>query len=405
MNDFKFAIRQLLKNPGFTAVALLTLALGIGANTAIFSVVNAVLLKPLPYAEPGQLVQLRKERSGGASIIIGSAEFVKIKAQSQAFARIAAYGSVDMNLTGAGQAQRLAGGQVPADFFPLLGIQPALGRNFTREEDTPNGPSAAILGHDLWQSQFGGDPNVLGRAITLNARSYTVVGILPASFQFPDRFQLWTPLALPETIARGGRLLKAIARLKPGVTLAQAHAELRTIAQRDQPAQPGRGEGGMSLIGLHEHVVGDVKGALLVLLGRVALGIVAREDNDSHPVAHHGVLAFTNDLKAGFLQGAHRRAMVDAGKLGHGPLYGDHFAGNFGSKTGWQFRARLQVLADGVPDVFNRFFTRASLAATARQVIAPHCETFFGLNQRHRIIYGLRVNSRAFLSTLSRISL
>jgi putative ABC transport system permease protein len=285
MNDVKIAIRQLLKNPGFTAVAVITLALGIGANTAIFSVVNAVLLRPLPYPEPGQLVQLRAGPPGSPSTFIDSATFVAVKAQSQSLARIAAYSGGDMTLTGAGRPEQIVSGAVTADFFPLLGIQPALGRNFTREEDTPNGPKAAILGHGLWQSRFGGDANVLGRTITLNQQSYTVVGILPARFQYPERFQLWTPLALGETggtfviHGEGMMLLKAITRLKPGATLQQAQAELRTIAQRIQPSGPkatrgGEGEGGgegvLTLVGLHEQVVGEVKGALLVLLGAVA---------------------------------------------------------------------------------------------------------------------------------------
>ena len=287
-NDLRFAFRQLLKDPGFTAVAVLTLALGIGANTAIFSVVNAVLLRPLPYPEPGQLVQLRADRPGSPSSVIDSATFVEVKAQSQSLARIAAYSGGDMTLTGAGPAEQVVSGAVTADFFPLLGVQPAVGRNFTQEEDTPNGPRAAILGHGLWQSRFGGDPDVLGRTITLNQQSYTVVGILPARFQYPERFQLWIPLALGETGAGGMRLLtdaggmrflKAIARLKPGVTLQQAQTELQTIAQRIQPGGPtatrggdgdGDGEGVLTLIGLHEQVVGDVKGALLVLLGAVA---------------------------------------------------------------------------------------------------------------------------------------
>src|SRR2546425_5046290 len=163
MHDLKFALRQLLKNPGFTAVAVLTLALGIGANTAIFSVVNAVLLRPLPYPEPGQLVQLRADWSGKPSTVIGSATLVEVKAQSQSLARIAAYSGGDMTLTGAGPAGQIESGAVTAGFFPLLGVQPAVGRNFTREEDTPNGPKAAILGHGLWQSRFGGDPAGRGR--------------------------------------------------------------------------------------------------------------------------------------------------------------------------------------------------------------------------------------------------
>jgi putative ABC transport system permease protein len=304
MNDLKFAFRQLLKNPGFTGVAVLTLALGIGANTAIFSVVNAVLLKPLPYPEPGQLVQLRADWSGKPSPVIGSATFLEVRAQSQSLARIAAYCGGEMTLTGAGSAERVVAGAVTADFFPLLGVQPALGRNFTRDEDTPNGPKAAILGHGLWQGRLGGDAGVLGRTITLNEQSYTVVGILPARFQYPEPFQLWIPLALGEKSAalagygEGMMLLKAIARLKPGVTLHQAQAELQTIAQRIQPggptATPGdnpelRGEGGgggggrgvsvLTLVGLHEQVVGEVKGALLVLLGAVALVLLIASAN------------------------------------------------------------------------------------------------------------------------------
>jgi putative ABC transport system permease protein len=289
MNDIKFAFRQLLKNPGFTAVVVLTLALGIGANTAIFSVVNAVLLRPLPYPEPDQLVQLDLVQSGKASTLIGNTTFVAAKAQSKSLARIAAYSGGDMTLTGTGPAERIVSGAVTADFFPLLGVQPALGRNFTREEDTPNGPKAVILGHGLWQSRFGGDAKVLGRTITLNQQSYTVAGILPASFQYPEGFQLWTPLALGKTggnfviQGEGMTLLKAIARLKAGVTLEQAQAELRTISQRVQPKGTtairegegegeggGGGEGALTLVALHEQVVGDVKGMLLVLLGAVA---------------------------------------------------------------------------------------------------------------------------------------
>jgi putative ABC transport system permease protein len=277
----RYGARTLRNNPGFTTVAVLTLALGIGVNTAIFSVVNAVLLRPLPYPEPGQLVQLRADWSGKPNTVIGSSAFIEARAQSQSLTRIAAYSGGEMTLTGAGSAEPVVVGAVTADFFPLLGVQPALGRNFTREEDTPNGPKAAIIGHGLWQSRFGGDPDVLGRTITLNEQSHTVVGILPARFQYPEPFQLWTPLALGETggtfvkYGEGMMLLKAIARLKPGVTLQQAQAELRTITQRIQTRGPtatrgGDGEDVLTLIDLHEQVVGNVKGPLLVLLGAVA---------------------------------------------------------------------------------------------------------------------------------------
>ncbi len=280
----RFAFRQLLKNPGFTAVVVLTLALGIGVNTAIFSVVNAVLLRPLPYPAPDQLVQLRADWSGKPSTDMGSATFVEAKAQSQSLAGIAAYSGGEMTLTGAGLAERIVAGAVTVDFFPLLGVQPALGRSFTPEEDTPNGPKAVILGHGLWQSRFGGDAKVLGGTITLNGQSYTVVGILPARFQYPEPFQLWTPMALGDTggtfvrHGEGMMLLKSIARLKPGVTLVQAQTELQTIAHRVQPARSGEakrgggpGEGGLTLVSLHEQAVGDAKGSLLVLLGAVGL--------------------------------------------------------------------------------------------------------------------------------------
>src|SRR5437867_1984952 len=165
--DIRYGARMLRKNPGFTTVAVLTLAFGIGANTAIFSVVNGVLLRPLPYREPGKLVQLRADRPGSPSTFIGSATFVDVKAQSQSLARVAAYSGGDMTRTGAGPAERVVSGAVTADFFPMLGVQPAVGRNFTREEDMPNGPKSVILGHSLWQSRFGGDPDILDRRITL----------------------------------------------------------------------------------------------------------------------------------------------------------------------------------------------------------------------------------------------
>ena len=201
--DVRYGARMLRKNPGFTTVAVLTLAFGIGANTAIFSVVNDVLLRPLPYREPGQLAQLSMDQSGRADTFIDSAIFLEVKAQSQSLARIAAYSGGDMTLTGAGTAERMVCGGVTVDFFPLLGVQPAVGRNFTPEEDTPSGPRAAILGYGLWQSRFGGDPKILDRTITLNQQSYTVVGVLPAGFQYPERFQLWIPLALGKAGAGG----------------------------------------------------------------------------------------------------------------------------------------------------------------------------------------------------------
>ncbi len=245
MNDLKFAFRQLLKNPGFTAVAVVTLALGIGVNTSMVTALEALINRSLPYSDPATLVQVFQSSPGSTRESHHSApDFLDYQA-SGTFEYMAALNDRQFSLVEPGQpAERVRGLLVSADLFPLLGIQPEPGRNFSREEDTPNGPKTAILGHGLWQSRFGGDANVLGRTITLNEQSYTVVGVLPASFQYPEGFQLWTPLALGETggtfvtYGEGMWLLKAIARLKPGVTREQAQAELRTIAQRIQPSGP-----------------------------------------------------------------------------------------------------------------------------------------------------------------------
>ena len=210
--DIRYGARMLRKNPGFTTVAVLTLALGIGANTAIFCVVNAVLLRPLPYPEPGQLAQLRLDWSGSPSTLIGSATFVEVKAQSQSLARIAAYSGGDMTLTGAGLAERIVSGAVTADFFPLLGVQPAVGRNFTQEEDTPNGPRAVILAYSLWQSRFGGDSNILDRTITLNQQSYTVVGILPRAFNIQKGFNFGLRWRLVKQVREGEEPLRSMVK-------------------------------------------------------------------------------------------------------------------------------------------------------------------------------------------------
>jgi len=243
MTDLKFAVRQLMKNPGFTGVAVLTLGLGIGANTAIFSVVNGVLLKPLPYPQPGQLVTIRKELppAGGMVLgggnLVGGHEFAAWREQSQTLAQVAAHSSSDCSLTGGGLAERIRCGTVTAALFPMLGVQPLLGRLFVLEDETPNGPRIAVLSHGLWQRQFGGDTGILDRSITLDGEAHTIVGVLPASFQFPDPNEVWVPMQTvrgPE-VAGGAiaiSLVHAMARLKPDVSLAQAQSELQLIASR-----------------------------------------------------------------------------------------------------------------------------------------------------------------------------
>jgi putative ABC transport system permease protein len=277
IQDLKYSVRMLAKNPGFTVVAVLTLALGIGANTAIFSVVNAILLRPLPYKDPGQLVQVweTNPQRGFPEFPASPPNFFDWRDQNHSFSQIAAIQYDDYNLTGAGAPMHVFGIDVSPNIFALLGAKPELGRVFTETEDNPNNPRVAIIGHSLWQTPFGSDPNIIGRSIVLDAKSYTVVGVMPASFRYPETdTQIWTPLILPEDskTARGAHWLSVVARLKPGVSFDQAQAEMQTIAGRLQTQYPNSNKDwSIFLRPLHKEVIGNIQTALLVLLGAVGL--------------------------------------------------------------------------------------------------------------------------------------
>ncbi|MDQ3803874.1 MAG: ABC transporter permease [Acidobacteriota bacterium] len=273
--DLRYGLRTLLKNPGFTAVAVIALALGIGANSAIFSVVNAVLLRPLPYRDPDRLVMVWEEntKAGYPRDTPAAANYIDWRDQNQVFEGMAAIADVSFNLTGAGEPERLDGRRVSASLFPLLGVEPHLGRAFLPEEDQPGANRVAVLSHGLWQRRFGADANIAGKPLTLNGESYEVVGVMPPHFQFPSREdELWVPIAFTpqEAASRGRHYLQVLARLKPGVTLGQAQAEMSTIAARLQQQYPEQNTNlGATVTPLHEHVVGDIRPALLVLLGAV----------------------------------------------------------------------------------------------------------------------------------------
>ncbi len=272
--DLHYGLRMLVKNPSFTIVAVLALALGIGANSAIFSVVNTVLLRPLPYKNPGRLVMLWEEAThlGFPKNTPSPANFIDWRAQNTVFEAMAAMVERSFNLTGVGEPERFDGRRVSANLFDLLGVQPQLGRAFRAEEDKP-GSRVVILSNGLWQHRFGGDPRVIGQPVSLNGESYTVIGVMPGSFQFPTRRdQLWVPLAFDakEAASRGNHFLEVIARMKPGVTLQQAQAEMSTIAARLAQQYPEENlRVGSVVTALQEQVVGDIKPALLVLLGAV----------------------------------------------------------------------------------------------------------------------------------------
>ena len=277
LHDLRYALRMQLKNPGFTIVAVIALALGIGANTAIFSVVNTVLLRPLPYKDPERLVMVWEDatKNGYPRDTPAAANFVDWRDQNQVFEGMAAIADESFNLTGAGDPERLEGRTVSANLFPMLGVEPQFGRVFTAAEDQPGSNRVVLLSYGLWQRRFGGDSNIVGQSLTLNGESYTVVGVLPARFQFPTSDdQVWVPIAFtPEQAANRNRhYLQVVGRLKPGVTLAQAQTEMNTIASRLQQQYPETNtDVGAAVTSLHEHLVGDIKPALLILLGAVGL--------------------------------------------------------------------------------------------------------------------------------------
>jgi putative ABC transport system permease protein len=277
LQDLRYAVRMQRKNPAFTVVAIIALALGIGANTAIFSVVNTVLLRPLPYKDPEQLVMVWEDAShfGFPRDTPATANYVDWRDQNNVFTSMAAMEDVNLNLTGVGDPERLKARLVSASLFPLLGVDPQLGRVFTAAEDQPGNEYVVLLSYRLWQRRFGGDPAIVGKTLRLSDESYTVVGVMPPRFQFPEPdVELWTPIAFsPRQIANRDRhYLEVVARLKPGVTLQQAQTEMTTIGVRLQQQYPQSNTNlGVAVTSLHEHVVGDIKPALLILLGAVGL--------------------------------------------------------------------------------------------------------------------------------------
>jgi putative ABC transport system permease protein len=273
--DLRFAFRQLLKSPGFAAVAILTLALGIGANTAIFSVTNAVLLRALPYQDPDRIVSINKleTRFGIGGLTAGA--FLDFREQGTAFENLAAYSEDEFSLTGGGDAERVVCAQVSSALFPLLGVQPSLGRTFSPEEEQVGRDQVVVVSESFWQRRTGGDPGFVGKTITLSDRVYTVIGVMPARFQFPRKFEIWKPLALDPEEERHGKqfsLIHLIGRLKPGVTLAGAEAELNTIWNRRPSEEPGArtNNARIEVVPLHQQLVKDVRFAIFILLGAVA---------------------------------------------------------------------------------------------------------------------------------------
>jgi putative ABC transport system permease protein len=276
LQDLRYGLRRLSRSPGFTLVAVGALALGIGANTAIFSVVNAVLLRPLPYPEPEQLVQVyeSRPRQNMTRVDVSPNEFLAWADEGGSFRQLAAVDFASFNLTGRGEPERVSGALVTASYFPLFGVRPAHGRAFLPEEDQPGRDNVVVLGHELWQQSFGADPAVVGRAVNLDGTACTVVGVMPQGFRLPQNAKLARPVAFTaqDRTRAGSHFLTVYGRLKPGVTGELAAAELAAVAGRLEQtfAQTNVGHQVM-LAPLHEELVGDVRPALLLLLGAVGL--------------------------------------------------------------------------------------------------------------------------------------
>jgi putative ABC transport system permease protein len=277
LQDFQYSFRVLLKSRGFAAAAILVLALGIGANTAIFSVVNAVLLRPLPFKDSERLVQVwhvppQRSFPGMTRFPVSAANYVDWQNQNQVFEKMAIYSFSSLNLASGDQPEALQGAAVSPDFFSSLRSQPILGRTFVPEEDQPGHGHVVILSHALWKNHFAGNPSIVGQNVTFDGQAYAVVGVMDSKFRFPDWAQFWTPLAWTDQqrAVRGEHHYGVIGRLKPGVPLLQAQAEMNTISSRLEQQYPEDDKGwGAIVISLREQMVGEVRLALLVLLGAV----------------------------------------------------------------------------------------------------------------------------------------
>jgi putative ABC transport system permease protein len=273
--DLHYGARMLLRNPAFTLVAVLALTLGIGATTAIFSVVNSVLLKPLPYPESERLVFLSEWSPQIDGMSISYPNFTDWREQNEVFEKIGVYRRQSYNLTGTGAPERLVGGMVSADLFAALRVNALRGRLFTNDEDQPGATPVALLSYGLWQRRFGGDTNTIDQQLTLNGRSYTVIGIMPPDFAFPSRAELWTPVGQsakdPGWESRGNHPgLYAMARLKPGVSVAEARAGMESVAVNLERKYPDSNTGNrVTVTPALENVVRDVKPALFILPGIV----------------------------------------------------------------------------------------------------------------------------------------
>jgi putative ABC transport system permease protein len=278
IQDIRYGLRSLLKRPGFTAIALIALALGIGANTAIFTLVNAVILQPLPYRDPDRLVWIYGNvRNGGNRASVAPPDFLDYRSQNKTFEQFAACSTsvLPMSLTGNGEPEVLTTSAVTGNYFDTFGVRPALGRGFSLENEKSGQDQVTVLSYDFWQTHFGGDPNIINKTINLDGKAYEVLGVMPAEVVLPQAAQLWVPLnfdANPEMKIRYAHFLRPIGKLKEGVTLARAQADTDLIAAQLEKQYPDSNTGwSLRLIPLREILVGGSQTLLFILFGAVGL--------------------------------------------------------------------------------------------------------------------------------------
>jgi len=352
IQDLKYALRTLRRAPAFAAAAVLTLALGVGANTAIFSVVNAVMLQPLPFPEPGRLVRVW-ETNPKRNIPFFSASvpnYVSWKDQARCFEEIGAFGGASLNLTGDGEPERLPAGEITASVFPLLRIQPLRGRAFLPEEERPNGAGVAILSEALWRRRFAADPGIVGRFIELNGAPRQVVGIAPAALQFPRNAEIWVPMRIDLAHEdRSNHMIEVIARLRSGVTPAQADSQLKTVAAAMEQTYPATNAGWtVRMEPFYEWIVPErIRTALTVLFGAVSLVLLTACVNVANLLLARAV-SRSREIAVRLAMGASRRRIARQLLTESGVIA--LLGGIAGALLAyWAVAGLRQLLADSVP--------------------------------------------------------